>query len=69
MPGRILIIATLDTKAEECAFARDLVRARGHQPVVLDAGVLAEPPFAPEVRAAEVAEAGGNTLSGLRRAG
>jgi uncharacterized protein (UPF0261 family) len=69
MPSRILIIATLDTKAEECAFACDLVRARGHQPLVLDAGVLAEPPFAPEVRASEVADAGGNALNGLRQQG
>jgi uncharacterized protein (UPF0261 family) len=69
MPGNVLLIATLDTKADECAYVRDLIRARGHQVMVLDAGVLREPSFKPDVAAAAVAEAGGGTLAELRGQG
>ncbi len=31
MPTTILLIGTLDTKGAEFAFARDLIRARGHR--------------------------------------
>src|SRR5262245_16381641 len=69
MPGNVLLIATLDTKADECAYVRDLIQARGHRVMVLDAGVLREPSFTPEVAAAVVAEAGGRTLAELRGQG
>jgi uncharacterized protein (UPF0261 family) len=65
----ILLIATLDTKGEELAQVRDLIRARGHETRVLDAGVLGEPHFRPDVSAAEVAWAAGTTLVELRRQG
>lgn len=62
----ILLIGTLDTKGEEFAFVRNLIHARGHQTVVLDAGVLGEPLFAPDISAQEVAQAGGQSLESLR---
>ena len=67
MSESILLIATLDTKGSEAAFVRDIIRARGHRVLVLDAGVLTEPPFAPAIGAAEVAEAGGASLEQLRK--
>lgn len=65
----VLLIGTLDTKGDELAYVRDLIRARGHEVRVLDAGVLGEPRFAPDIAASAVAEAGGATLDALRRQG
>ena len=39
----IAILGTLDTKGEEHAFLAELVRQRGHQPLLIDAGTQGEP--------------------------
>ena len=67
MPGTILLIGTLDTKGTEFAYVRGLIHERGHQTLVMDVGVLHDPPFTPDVGAAEVAEAGGAALEKLRQ--
>ena len=64
----ILLIGTLDTKGMEFAFVRDLIVERGHQTIVIDAGISAEPVFPPDITAEAVAEAGGTTLTYLREA-
>jgi uncharacterized protein (UPF0261 family) len=64
--GTILLVGTLDTKGAELAFVRELIEARGHATLVIDAGVLGEPAFEPDVSAGEVARAGGGTLETLR---
>ena len=69
MPGTILLIGTLDTKGAEFAYVRDLIHERGHRTLVMDGGVLHDPPFMPDVGAAAVAEAGGVALETLRREG
>lgn len=69
MAKSILIIGTLDTKGVEFAYIRDLIQARGHRTVVLDAGVSGDPAFAPEITAEQVAAAGGGSLAALRAAG
>jgi uncharacterized protein (UPF0261 family) len=66
MAKTILLIGTLDTKGREYAYVRDLIRERGHTPLVLDAGVLGEPTFTPDSPAARTAEAGGGSLAELR---
>lgn len=65
----VLLIATLDTKGVELAWVRDRIRERGHTTRVIDAGVLGEPAFEPDVGAALVAEAGGGSLAELRTRG
>ena len=67
MSGTILIIGTLDTKAVEFAYIRDLIRARGHATIMLDAGVD-EPQLASDVSSARVAIAGGSSIEALRAA-
>ena len=62
----ILLIGTLDTKGREYAYVRDLIGARGHRTLVLDAGVLGEPVFVPDSPSAMTAEAGGGSLAELR---
>ncbi|MEF8824869.1 MAG: Tm-1-like ATP-binding domain-containing protein [Halapricum sp.] len=62
----IVIIGTLDTKAEEIGFARDVIESQGLDVHVVDAGVVGDPGFEPDTSAAEVAEAAGTTLDALR---
>ncbi|HSG86672.1 MAG TPA: Tm-1-like ATP-binding domain-containing protein [Candidatus Limnocylindrales bacterium] len=69
MPARtILVIGTLDTKGAEIAYVRALIEARGHIPLILDAGVT-EPPWQADVDASRVAAAGGGDVEILRAAG
>ena len=69
MPATVLLVGTLDTKGEELHFTRELIRARGHHVLLLDAGILQEPRYPVDVGAEAVAEAGGSTLSALRAQG
>jgi len=66
MSKTILLIGTLDTKGVEFAFVRDLIVARGHQVVLMDVGVAADPSYSPQISADEVATAGGGRLADLR---
>ncbi len=66
MPRTILLIGTLDTKGTEYEYVRDLIRDRGFDTLTMDAGVLGEPGFAPDISADEVAAAGGDSLKALR---
>jgi uncharacterized protein (UPF0261 family) len=66
MSKTVLLIGTLDTKGREYEYVRDLVRARGLNTFVMDAGVLGEPTFKPDSPASVTAEAGGVSLAELR---
>ena len=65
----VAIIGALDTKGAEFAFLKEEVERRGHRTLVIDAGVLGPPHFAPEVAREEVARAAGADLSQLAAAG
>jgi uncharacterized protein (UPF0261 family) len=65
----VLLIGTLDTKGEEYRYVRDRILAAGHQALVMDLGVLGEPPFPPDIPSSEVARAGGAEISVLRARG
>lgn len=69
MTKTVLVIGTLDTKGEEYTFVRDLIQARGHNTLILDAGVAGDPAFPPDISASDVASAGGESLEALRAAG
>lgn len=72
MSKTILLIGTLDTKGDEYFYVRDLIERRGHQVLMMDAGVYGAPASsrpAPEVSASEVAQAGGGNLQELRQRG
>jgi uncharacterized protein (UPF0261 family) len=62
----VVLVGTLDTKAEEFAFARDVIESQGVEVHVVDTSVLGEPEFEPDTSASEVAEAAGTTLEALR---
>lgn len=62
MGKTILIVATLDTKGEEVKYLKERIEERGHHALVLDAGILGKPYFAPDITREEVARAGGKNL-------
>lgn len=62
----IVLVGALDTKGEEFRFVRDLIRARGLETLVVDFGVMGEPPFPADISADAVAQAGGSSLAELR---
>jgi uncharacterized protein (UPF0261 family) len=65
----VVIVGTLDTKAEEIGFARDVIEAQGVDVHLVDTGVMDDPEIEPDTPASEVAEAGGTALEDLREAG
>jgi uncharacterized protein (UPF0261 family) len=66
MQKTIAILATLDTKAAEVAYIMDLIEARGHRVLVVDAGVLGEAPFVPGVNRDVIARATGMSIEEVR---
>ena len=66
MPQKtVAVLGTLDSKGVEFAFLRDRIRAAGVATLVIDAGILGPPAFAPDITAGEVALAGGVSLAAL----
>ncbi len=61
----IAVLGTLDTKGEEHAFVANLIRERGHTPLLIDVGSGSEPTVQPDITRFEVAAAGGVGLEAL----
>lgn len=62
----VALAGSLDTKAAEFAYARELIADQGVRPLLIDFGVLADPVLQPDIRAEEIALAGGAALDALR---
>jgi len=62
----IVILGTLDTKAPEIEYMKELIEKRGHKAVVMDISTLRPPPFKPDIPSEEVAEAGGVKILEVR---
>jgi uncharacterized protein (UPF0261 family) len=50
----IAVLGTLDSKGHEHAFVADLIRARGHTPLLIDAGCLEPPQVTPDIARTEI---------------
>jgi uncharacterized protein (UPF0261 family) len=61
----VVILATLDTKAEEAAFLKQQVQTLGGNAVILDVGVVGHAGIAADVPREAVASAGGAELAAL----
>ena len=61
----IAVLGTLDSKGEEHAFVADLIRKRGHEPLLIDLGTGDAPTIEPDVSRHEVAAAAGLDLQPL----
>jgi uncharacterized protein (UPF0261 family) len=65
----IAVLGTFDTKGEEHAYVANLIRERGHQVLLIDAGSLDPPTLNPDVSREELAVAAGANFSDLLKGG
>ena len=61
----IALVGALDTKGAEYGFVRDSIKARGHDVLLIDVGVLEPPVIVPDVNREAVAEAAGADMAEL----
>ncbi len=61
----IAVLGTLDSKGEEHGFIADLIRQKGHTPLLIDVGTGSDPTITPDITRDEVAAAGGLDLQAL----
>jgi uncharacterized protein (UPF0261 family) len=66
MTKTVVVVATLDTKSEEVQYLKERIENADVRTIVVDAGVLGQPSFKPEIGNERVAELGGSTLQELR---
>jgi uncharacterized protein (UPF0261 family) len=65
----VVLVGTLDTKGEEIRFARDAIAAAGLETIVVDAGTVGSPAFAPDIDRARVLDAAGLSIAELQARG
>ena len=63
----IVIICNLDTRGEDIVFVRDLIKGRGHNPILVDFSMEMEPPVQGDITCAEVARRGGMDIEEVRK--
>ncbi len=61
----VVVLGTLDTKGREYGYVKECLVESGVTPLMIDFGVLADPPFNPDISARDVARAGGADLAEL----
>jgi uncharacterized protein (UPF0261 family) len=61
----IVVMATLDTKGIEAQYLAEQIHQLGHQPLLIDTGVVGNPMAKADITREEVADAGGMTLPKL----
>ena len=63
----IVIICNLDTRGEDIAFVKDLIKSRGHEAILLDFSMEEPPPFPGDITCEQVAERGGLPIATVRQ--
>ncbi len=66
MAKTVVIVGALDTKGEEFAYVKALLKKKRVKTIVVDFGVLGEPAFEPDISRSTVAAAGGGDLERFR---
>ncbi len=66
MTKTIVIVGALDTKGEEFAYVKALLKKKHCKTIVVDFGVLGEPAFEPDISRGTVAAAGGGSIEHFR---
>ena len=61
----IAVMATLDTKGVEAQYVAEQIRQLGHDPLLIDTGVVGIPAATASITREEVAQAGGMPLGQL----
>jgi uncharacterized protein (UPF0261 family) len=68
--GKVVLVATLDTKGPEVAYLRERLNELGVKTLVIDTGIMGEPVgILPDISTAELARRMGGTLGQLRASG
>ncbi len=62
----IIILASMDTKGEECAFLKSEIESQGAETLLIDFGVVADSQIDVDIDSYAVAERGGTALAELR---
>jgi uncharacterized protein (UPF0261 family) len=62
----IVIICPLDAQSQNVGFVKDLIRRRGHEPILLDISMDKAPPFPGDVTCDQVAARGGMPVEKVR---
>jgi uncharacterized protein (UPF0261 family) len=62
----IAVLGTFDTKGNEHAFVANLITARGHKPLLIDAGTGGRPKIKPDIPSATLARAGGSSMKDIK---
>jgi uncharacterized protein (UPF0261 family) len=65
----VVIVGTLDTKGDELGFVRDVLARQGLETLVIDAGSVGPPGFAPDIDRAEVFRRAGTSWEAVRSQG
>lgn len=65
----IVIVGTLDTKAEEIAYFREQIERKGHRPIVVDCSILGTSRVRADIPKEEVALAAGDTIETIKNLG
>lgn len=63
MKKTIVCVGTLDTKAVETEYVKNIIEKRGHRVILIDAGILGAPGIPPNISREDVALAAGSSLS------
>ncbi|MGP3923476.1 Tm-1-like ATP-binding domain-containing protein [Streptomyces sp. 8N616] len=65
----VVLVGALDTKGVEYGWVRDRLRRRGVEVVLVDVGIIGEPPVRPDIPRSEVAHAAGTDVRWLKEMG
>src|SRR5258707_6432292 len=65
----VVLVGTLDTKGDELAFVRDILADQGVETLVVDAGSVGPPGFAPDIDRTEVFRRAGTAWDAVRQRG
>ena len=65
----IAVLGTLDTKGTEVGYLAEQIRTRGCDTLIIDLGVLKDPPFGPDITRQRVAGAAGERIETLAQSG
>ena len=61
----IALLITLDTKDQEAGYLIEQIRGRGHNPLLMDIGVVGSPGIEAHISREQIADAGGRSLDDL----
>ena len=67
MTKTIAILATVDTKGDECAYLRDEITRMGANALMIDIGVIGDPRIPVDISNTDIAAKGGTSLAELRK--